>query len=212
MVFVWKQNYILVDEYFFFVALGCKFSRKKKKWDIVGDLSQQCAQEQFYLCAYCCDRVTGTNRDTVNEHVEARDLAPARSLEFTNIVASCKTKGQCDDSHKNQPLLLTPLMPECETEFIFKISGRIEGTTPRAIDAIKVLNLGDSERNNRALIEKRKQLSDSLLWANGIDPSEGLEDDDLLQAVIDELLTPVDGYLAPFAPVVANILKNWMTA
>lgn len=99
-------------------------------------------------------------------------------------------------------------MPECETEFIFKISGRIEGTTPRAIDAIKVLNLGDSERNNRALIEKRKQLSDSLLWANGIDPSEGLEDDDLLQVVIDELLTPVDGYLAPFAPVVANILKT----
>ncbi len=104
-------------------------------------IRQQCAQEQFYLCAYCCDRVTGTNRDTVNEHVEARDLAPARSLEFTNIVASCKTKGQCDDSHKNQPLLLTPLMPECETEFIFKISGRIEGTTPKAIDAIKVLNL-----------------------------------------------------------------------
>ncbi|MDO2342958.1 hypothetical protein Q2471_07285 [Escherichia coli] len=34
----------------------------------------------------------------------------------------------------------------------------------------------------------------------------------LRQAVIDELLTPVDGYLAPFAPVVANILKNWMTA
>lgn len=60
--------------------------------------------------------------------------------------------------------------------------------------------------------EKRKQLSDSLLWANGIDPSEGLEDDDLLQALIDELLTLVDGYLAPFAPVMANILKNWMTA
>ena len=74
------------------------------------------------------------------------------------------------------------------------------------------LNPGDNERNNRALIEKRKQLSDSLLWANGIAPSEGLEDDDLLQALIDELLTLVDGYLAPFAPVMANILKNWMTA
>ena len=74
------------------------------------------------------------------------------------------------------------------------------------------LNPGDNERNNRALIEKRKQLSDSLLWANGIDPSEGLEDDDLLQALIDELLTLVAGYLAPFAPVMANILKNWMTA
>ena len=74
------------------------------------------------------------------------------------------------------------------------------------------LNPGDNERNNRALIEKRKQFSDSLLWANGIDPSAGLEDDDLLQALIDELLTPIDGYLAPFAPVMANILKNWMTA
>lgn len=185
---------------------------EKCQWGIVADLSNQCAQEQFYLCAYCCSRITGANSDTMNEHVEARKLAQARSLDYTNIVASCKTKGQCDSSHKSQVLPLTPFMAECETELKFKISGRVEGTTPRAVETIQVLNLGDDENNNRALIEKRKQLSDSLLWSNGIDPLQGLEDDDLLKDVIADLLTPVDGKLAPFAPVVANILKGWITA
>ena len=35
-------------------------------------------------------------------------------------------------------LLLTPFMNECETEFKFKISGRVEGLTYRAIETIKV--------------------------------------------------------------------------
>ncbi len=139
-------------------------------------------------------------------------LAQASSLKYTNIVASCKTKGQCDASHKSQNLPLTPLMDECETEFKFKISGRVEGTTSRAQKAIGVLNLGDNERNNKALIEKRKQLSDNLLWTNGINPEEGLEDDDLLQDLVENLLIPKEGKLDPFAPVVANILKSWSAA
>jgi len=74
-----------------------------------------------------------------------------------------------------------------------------------------VLNLGNDEVSNKALIEKRKQLSHGLMYMHGIDPEQGLEDDELLQSVIDDLLTPQDGKLEPFAPVVVNILRNWIS-
>lgn len=175
------------------------------------DIREACTQEQHFLCAYCCTEITGSNADTMNEHVEAQRLAPQRSLDFSNIVASCTTPKQCDNSHDSQPLPLTPLMDECETELRFKISGRVEGLTERARESIRVLNLGESEASNKQLVAKRKQLSEALLWTNGIDPSEGLEDEELLLVVVEDLLTPdADGRLQPFAPVVANILRGWV--
>ena len=73
-------------------------------------------------------------------------------------------------------------MAECETELKFKLSGRVEGLTKRAKDAITVLNLGESEQSNRSLVEKRKQLVSSLLMVNGVDPDDGLEDDALIDS------------------------------
>jgi uncharacterized protein (TIGR02646 family) len=166
-------------------------------------------KEQFYLCAYCCQRIE--NIDAChNEHVEAQSQNPRRTLDFSNIVASCNTYNQCGDAHKSQHLPLTPLMTECETELRFKISGRVEGLSDQANVTIQVLNLGDHEKNNRALIEKRKQLSNVLLLTNGIKPDEGLEDEDLLEMLIDDLLQPQLGQMEPFTPVVINILRSWL--
>ncbi|MDX2273469.1 MAG: TIGR02646 family protein [Cyanobacteriota bacterium] len=167
-------------------------------------------KEQFYLCAYCCQRIQDID-DCHNEHVEAQKLNPKRTLDFLNIVASCNTHNQCGDAHKSQHLPLTPLMTECKTELRFKISGRVEGLSNRAIDTIQVLNLGDHENNNRSLIEKRKQLSNVLLWKCYGDPNQGLEGDkEVLALLIDELTQPQQGQLEPFAPVVVNILRNWL--
>jgi hypothetical protein len=66
------------------------------------------------------------------------------------------------------------------------------------------------ENNNRSLIEKRKQLSNSLLLTNSINPDEGLEDEELLTMLIDELAQPHQDQLEPFAPVVINILRSWL--
>lgn len=182
-----------------------------KHWDVVSALSEHNAKEQYYLCAYCCTGISGASVDTVNEHVEARGIAPRRSLDHHNIVASCKNRNQCDAAHKSQALPLTPLMDECETELKFKVSGRVEGLTDRAVEAIRVLNLGDHERSNKALIGKRKQLSDTLLFANGLYPDQPFDDELLLMEVIQDLLTPKDGKLEEFAPVVANILRHWIS-
>ena len=174
------------------------------------DIRSHCTEEQFYICAYCCQSISGLNNDTVNEHVEAQRISPQRTVDFTNIVASCKALKQCDNAHGSQPLPMTPLMEACETELTFKLSGRVSGRTERAIEAIKALNLGDTEQNNRGLIEKRKQLVHTLLLTNGVDPSEGLDDNELIEIVIDDLSTPNNGKLQPFSPVVVNVLKQWI--
>jgi uncharacterized protein (TIGR02646 family) len=177
--------------------------------DIRQDIRDHVLKEQFYLCAYCCQKILDISV-CHNEHVEAQRLKPKRTLDLTNIVASCNADKHCGYFHDDKALKLTPLMMECETELQFKISGRVKGLSDRAIDTIKVLNLGDSEKNNRALIEKRKNLSDVLLWKNGIDPGEGLEDEELLVLLIEELSKPRDGQLEPFAPVVINVLRSWL--
>lgn len=171
-----------------------------------------CTAEQLYLCAYCCVEITGENLDTMNEHLQCRDKHPQLSLTFDNIVASCKTPGQCDAAKGNRTAPLTPLMPECESELLFLISGRVKGKTSRALETIAVLNLGEHEDRNKKLVEKRKQLSHMLLLTNGLDPHSPLEDAELLQLVIDDLSSPKHGKLEPFAPVVVNILKDWLSA
>ncbi|MBT2772044.1 hypothetical protein J7J47_07320 [Halomonas sp. ISL-60] len=65
--------------------------------------------------------------------------------------------------------------------------------------------------SDECLIEKRKYLTHSLLLENGVDPDEGLEDDELLLMLIDNLSTPQVGRLAPYTPVVVNVLRQWIT-
>ena len=176
------------------------------------DIRRACTQEQYFLCAYCCQTISGESKDTMNEHVEAQNLAPNRTVDFNNIVASCKSPRQCDSAHKSQALDLTPMMAECETELRFMLSGRVEGKTLRATETIRVLNLGDKEENNKALIEKRKSLVGALIWGkSGSGPEDlAFEDPEILEMLIDDLSQPVDGRLAGFAPVLVNILRGYL--
>ena len=169
-------------------------------------------REQYYLCAYCCQRITDSSCH--NEHIEAQDIAPNKTLDFDNIVASCNTKNQCGHKHGNKELSLTPLMDECETELQFYISGEVKGLTARAEQAIDILNLGGANSENRRLIEQRKQLAEGLLWTNGADPRWQfmLEDEELTRLLIEDCLIPKDGKMDAFAPVLKNIMSAWLAA
>ncbi len=170
-----------------------------------------CVKEQFYLCAYCCQPISGESKDSTNEHVEAQRIAPHKNLDFNNIVASCRATDQCDLAHGSQPLPLTPLMSECETELRFKINGRIEGITERARQAIKVLNLGDHELSNKSLVYKRKRVFESILLINQLEKCDlELVDDDLLAVLKSDLETVHDGKLEPYAPVIVKMLEQWL--
>nr|WP_244653283.1 retron system putative HNH endonuclease [Pseudomonas fluorescens] len=169
---------------------------------------QACVEEQHGLCAYCCHEITADNAR--NEHVQAQKIAPNRTVDFSNIVASCDRSKQCDRAHGHQLLPLTPLMDECETELKFYASGRVEGLTPRAATAIKVLNLGDSHESNRALVNARKTLVEALLYEGGVELK--VENTDLLILLVDELSVPnANNRLRPFAPVLVNVIRQLTT-
>lgn len=168
-------------------------------------IRDKCIKEQFGLCAYCCKAIDETN--SMNEHVEAQNLASNRTLDFNNIVASCTTPKRCDDEHGSKPLPLTPLMDECETELKFSFSGNVEGLTERAQQSIEVLGLSCEKNINsirferqqmiERLIEQYDKIEDVLAW-----------DDVSIDICINELKTPdQNGQLLAYSPVLINILS-----
>lgn len=174
-------------------------------------IKRECLTEQYFLCAYCCQRVnldSNSSSRAVNEHVMPRDKAPQLQLTFSNIVASCSTKSQCDNKHGSQIIPLTPLMKECETELKFRLNGQVEGLTQRAKDTIEILNLGDKSFKNRGLIARRKKAIDAILYEFNDTLDISFDDEVLNKDFISSLNTEEDGMLAPFSPVLINIIKQ----
>ena len=127
-------------------------------------------------------------------------------------MASCTTKGGCDDAKENQEISISPLSPRCETEFKFNISGTVTGLTNDAKQTIDVLKLGDSLQQNKKLVEIRNQAIMNYLFSQGVDPNDPVEvvDDDLLSLLIEDLQQATEGKLQPFAPIITKALKNWI--
>lgn len=162
-------------------------------------------KEQFGLCAYCCKQIDMKNSN--NEHLVSQRAAPNRTLDFANIVASCDTPKRCNQARGSKDLLLTPLMPECETELKFRLSGKVEGKTKRVAEAIEVLAL-----DTKAIREERKQMVDQWLFTEGAPPDElRLLGDELLSDLIAALKKPDEsGQLPPFSPVLINIVSRFL--
>lgn len=169
-----------------------------------------CISEQYGLCAYCCQSISVDNAH--NEHLESQDRAPNRTLDFSNIVASCQHPNQCGHGRGTQTLPLTPLMDECENELKFYLTGRVAGKTERATVAIEALNLGHTDQSNRGLIGRRKAMIDTLIYDLGVLP-EALqcEDEELLRLAVDQLETPdAEQRLQPFSPVLINVIRHFL--
>lgn len=166
-------------------------------------MRQVAIQEQFGLCAYCCKQINENNSS--NEHLASQHAAPQRSLDFANIVASCITPNRCNQKRGSQVLLLTPLMPECEIELRFCLSGKVIGTKDRATETIKVLAL-----DTPTIREERKGLVDSLIYGVGMTPDDlQPPDDELLKILVSDLQQPDEaGQLPPFSPVLINIINR----
>jgi len=146
-------------------------------------IRSSCITEQYGLCAYCCQKIAID--DAHNEHLEAQHSAPGRTLDFSNIVASCQRTHQCGHGRNTRHLPLTPLMAECETELKFYLSGLVSGKTERARISIETLNLGHTEESNKGLVGARKQLVESLIYSQSVPPDDlQFEDEELLQLLL----------------------------
>lgn len=163
-------------------------------------------QEQFGLCGYCCQRIDENNSN--NEHVISQQSGKNQTLNFSNIIASCNKDSRCNQARGAKELALTPLMPECELELKFYLSGKLEGNTIRATEAIITLGL-----DNKAIREERKQLVDQLLYMEGLRAYDDLSliGDDLLNDLISTLDKPDEtGMLLAHSPALINIIRGFL--
>lgn len=186
-------------------------SYKDLSSDLRCAIGNACVKEQYYLCGYCCKRIDVDSSH--NEHLIPQSADARRTLDFDNIIASCNTNKQCGKAHGSKNLTMTPLMPECETDLKYYISGVVEGLTDNARNMIDVLNLGDTRKRNRRLVEIRKYVIFSLLFQHGTHLEElQMLDADLIGLLIDEFQSPDNGKLEPYSPVIVSVLRDMQKA
>ena len=170
-------------------------------------IRRACLDEQKGLCAFCCCAVTADNGH--NAHILSRKHYPGLSLDWNNLVASCRAVEHCGLYQGQKDLPLTPLMPECETEFRFYTSGRVKACTHRAQMTLEALNL-----DSLSLRRKRKDALEFLIYSLEFHPVEDIPtwDAELVQAFIAECGRETDGILFPYAPVLANIVRQYLVS
>lgn len=164
-------------------------------------------KEQFGLCGYCCKSISLEH--STNEHVISQQVDQNQTLNFANIIASCDKKNRCNQARGAKDLALTPLMPECEAELKFYLSGKVKGKTERASEVIEALGL-----DNKAIREERKRLVDDLIYINtGSQPDDlALLGDELLNNLVSTLDQPDDsGILPPYSPALINIIRGFLS-
>ncbi|NQZ07835.1 MAG: TIGR02646 family protein [Algicola sp.] len=204
----WKKNYPKLNSYNDLNDKTAADVIKTQGAQVITAIRTQNVIDQSFLCAFCCCEIQDNPASAMNEHVEPRSRNHHRELDFTNIVASCTNKGQCDDAHGSQALPLTPLMAECESELKFRFSGTVEGLTPRAKETIQMLNLGESRKSNKGLVTRRRIALEMLLLGEGVEGDELPDLTAFIPDMIANLNTAKDGKLPPFSPVLSNILRG----
>jgi len=147
--------------------------------DIKQELRASLVEEQGYICCYCGCRIDAT--DAIVEHLKPKDgnKYPQLQLEYTNLLASCdggqnaRHNGRvypscCDNCKDNSEINLHPLMPECESRFLFDAEGDIICAQDdlEAIETIRVLNLKSPVLKNRrkAVVAGVQYLPDEWNW------------------------------------------------
>ena len=104
-------------------------SKEFKSW--IPILRDVLCNEQKGLCAYCCSKISVDKSH--NEHIEPRNpgtYTSKRSLDYTNIVASCQNKNTCGNKKGNdydEEKFISPLDDHCEDKFSYFANGEIVG-------------------------------------------------------------------------------------
>jgi len=171
------------------------------------EIRNACVKNQFFLCAYCCDRIT--LKESHNEHIlpQSHSLGQSLTLDYNNIIASCQSLNHCGHRKKNQLIDINPLQKNCETDIIYLINGKMTHKNQSAQSTINVLNLRESSLKN-----KRKNIIDIILFEYVEDINTlALEDSEYLKLIIEEISKPDEhGKLEAFTPVIINVLNNFI--
>ena len=130
-------------------------------------LKNSLISEQGHICCYCCKPIKTDNSHIEHIRPKERDEYRAMSLEYENLLASCKgyhdreeNCGHSKDNIFDEELFVSPLEENCESLFEFNDRGKIKAAdgNERAAYTIELLNL-DTEQLNAARTE--------AMWVSG---------------------------------------------
>jgi len=195
----------------FKAAANADWTPRYRDFDKKSAVAMKIAREQGFLCGYCGSRVGERAFDCHIEHVDAQSVNPARELDYANMLASCQgsdTKPpvpeHCGAKRGNEPLPVTPFLPDCGAYFSYGSDGRIE-------PAPDVSRRSDAERTIRLLGLDVRRLTAARAAAieGALDGLDGLSVDAWrAEAAAYDLRDP-DGRLTPFCFALQQVLLRY---
>lgn len=174
------------------------------------DYKKTLMEEQFYLCAYCCNNIEAHSSHF--EHIKPQSRYLNDTLDYKNIVISCNgvklSEDNCghhkDDWYKGY-YFISPLIDECNEFFGYLANGKMiakSGDT-RAKETIEKLNL-DSDLLRRA--------RNSAIYTSGyfeLEYDEELEEVIGLEQFIEDVISVNDvGEKIPFCNAIQYVAEN----
>lgn len=175
--------------------------RRLRAGRVKSNLKRALLEEQYWVCCYCCAKI----RTPEAAHIE--HLVPHSSgkqqTDYGNFLASCngyEIRFDTCGHRKNSDLIpVTPLDPDCESRFIYSMSGEMTARPEDAdaLETIRVLNLNAPElvKARRTLI--RMLITDSeiaekpVFWASYYS-------------------TPCQGRLESFMPAAVYAIRHYL--
>ena len=169
------------------------FKTKDGKQNI-RNLREHFIHSQYYLCAYCCRRITF--EDSLIEHIKPQSGFSNLTMDYDNMIANCRSEGEestCSNkkgSKYDEQMFISPLDENCNSHFSFSPNGEIFGETAKGSYMIDLLGL-QSYKLKRARAAKIKECFD-------------YHDKKMVQKFY---LTPIEGKLEPFCDTIESLLQ-----
>ncbi|NEQ95478.1 MAG: TIGR02646 family protein [Cyanothece sp. SIO2G6] len=199
------------------------------------DVLQALLQEQGHICCYCGMRLTARDPSMSNdqesetndqtsaqdgchiEHLKPQSQYPEFALDYDNMLASCQAEdtknprlplrcGQKKANWYDPTLMVSPLMPDCETFFRYTGSGEIlpsDDPSKHEVAKTTIQELGlDITRLNSLRKRAIATIDEQII---------GTSEEDIVNSALD-LISTYDihdpaGMFSPFCFVVVSYLK-----
>jgi len=181
--------------------------------DALAELRETLLREQGYLCAYTMIRIPSSNKGHV-EHIWPRSRAPAKELEYTNMVycfpgagtERCAFGAHCkDDFEVTNDNFVAPTHRACETRFGYELSGEVKASIESdsaAIQTVAMLNL-----NHKQLVALRQAaIRSQRIFRKAAKPLSALEARKLAAHVTQRDGT---GKIAPFCIAIKQVAERF---
>ncbi len=121
-------------------------------------------EEQNLLCAYCEKEIDDNAKNSNIDHFKTRNLFPELTLEYSNLLVSCNTKGRCSDfkdkhvkAREEYENIVNPILENPNDFFDYLLTGEIIAKNEKAQFTIDIFNLQD-----KSLIQCRLQVVKAL--------------------------------------------------